>query len=610
MAEPEQAAPGGIETQPAPPSVREQVRFCLRHALSLDRQDNQMGIHLLQNLDTGTLDVDALHSLIEDFHTEVASGNADEALNIARNLARQYNIPIDSIEQSLRADRNASFTSGSSAVTRSLVHREPSGTRHSQESGGNSAATQALTSRGPRGIQRNQESDGNTLDLGALSQGFANLDLINEDIRDEYGTATDGTVLAWNYAGATGFQVFVAYENNGAVTARLEPGRFHSFNKDTLPQMTSTKRGRLRTDRTEEYYFQRGDILGIGLVAPYIDENSEEDPVGALAPGPRGTVYPKVVVEVLYRDGHIGYEPKGNLSQLLRKSESEVNKVIHLMFRKQEENYQNQIALGGNLLEERPDNTYWRNTERQYNQLRQALRWQGIAPYQEPVSWDQQLLQRWPPEQSSFAPQQQLLGRPAPAQQRSGWRQPPMQQQAPTTALDLQQQLLNVLQQIEAQQPSQTPQPPQATSRAPASRQQILNRLQRLGAQQSSQSPQPRRATSGAPDSSQQVANILQQLGARQSSRSQQPRNQRRVETLSASLSPLETRRLLLEGSQATPQPTDPFDMRASSGRAAGRAQHSGNRGAQASSSSSRVPGQPEQSGGRTDERQPTSRPT
>ncbi|EFW13312.1 predicted protein [Coccidioides posadasii str. Silveira] len=205
-----------------------------------------------------------------------------------------------------------------------------------------------------------------------------------------------------------------------------------------------------------------------------------------------------------------------------------------------------------------------------------------------------------------------------------------MQQQAPTTALDLQQQLLNVLQQIEAQsqarsraptsrqqllnqlqqigaqQPSQTPQPPQARSRAPTSRQQLLNQLQQIGAQQSSQSPQPRRATSGALDSSQQVANILQQLGARQPSRSQQRRDQRRVEI--SSPSPLETRRLLRERSQATPQPTDdPFDMRASSGRAAERTQHSGNRGAQASSSSSRVPGR---RGGRTNERQQTSRPT
>ncbi|EGD99744.1 hypothetical protein TESG_07083 [Trichophyton tonsurans CBS 112818] len=212
-------------------------------------------------------------------------------------------------------------------------------------------------------VLTNDQAQHNT-DIDSLLPRFDSLELVTATAQNTHGSLMNGTVYAYNEMGTTGYQVFVAYECNCAFTARLEPGRHHSFDTRVTTNMTESKRGRVRANRNEDWYFKREHVSGIGLVAVYVDQDTEEDPVGSIAPGPRGTVYPGIRLQVLYTDGRIGCETRTSLTQLFKMSEYKVMQILHSRFKEQEEAFQAQKnAISGGHIQPRIENTYWRNQE-------------------------------------------------------------------------------------------------------------------------------------------------------------------------------------------------------------------------------------------------------
>ncbi|EGE06677.1 hypothetical protein TEQG_05671 [Trichophyton equinum CBS 127.97] len=212
-------------------------------------------------------------------------------------------------------------------------------------------------------VLTNDQAQHNT-DIDSLLPRFDSLELVTATAQNTHGSLMNGTVYAYNEMGTTGYQVFVAYECNGAFTARLEPGRHHSFDTRVTTNMTESKRGRVRANRNEDWYFKREHVSGIGLVAVYVDQDTEEDPVGSIAPGPRGTVYPGIRLQVLYTDGRIGCETRTSLTQLFKMSEYKIMQILHSRFKEQEEAFQAQKnAISGGHIQPRIENTYWRNQE-------------------------------------------------------------------------------------------------------------------------------------------------------------------------------------------------------------------------------------------------------
>jgi hypothetical protein len=201
-----------------------------------------------------------------------------------------------------------------------------------------------------------------SLDGGSPFWDFAAL---TREIRNIYGLNRGGNVLGWNKHEKAGYSVIVKIVADSAVTARIEPARFHSgltTSEDT--HIALNERGKRRTPDGEDWEWPAERVTGFGLVAWRVDEKYVHDPVCVLTPGHK-TYCPMTYIQVFWDDGQWTWESRNCFRQIIKQEPYLTDTTIYHMADEQEFHFTKEqrenarsapVSLPGR-------NPHWRNTQ-------------------------------------------------------------------------------------------------------------------------------------------------------------------------------------------------------------------------------------------------------